>query len=99
MVVVGDGQHCAPFCSGEGGACPDEAIGDASASCEPFIASTMGSGQSCAMGEACPSGEACEGGDACHSILFWSCLLDCGPGGSCPAPMICTDQDRCAYPL
>src|SRR5690606_13259566 len=99
QVFVGDGQHCAPFCSGEGASCPSEGLGEATSSCQPFTNTGSGSGQSCAMGEACPPGEGCDGEGTCHTIAFWSCLIDCGPGGSCPEPMFCTNQGRCGYPL
>lgn len=97
-ITLGNGELCAPFCAGEGAACPDEGLGDATSSCEPFVDSNQGSGDDCSMGQACPLGEGCDGA-ACHSIVFWSCLIECGAGGSCPAPMICTGQNRCAYPL
>ncbi|MCA9638915.1 MAG: hypothetical protein KC420_22965, partial [Myxococcales bacterium] len=63
-----------------------------------FLDNNSGSGDDCSQGQTCPDGEGCQSG-SCQAILFWSCLIDCGPANECPAPMICTNQARCAYPL
>jgi len=96
-VDLGGGAiFCAPFCSGEGGACPQEALAEATGECSPFFQGG-GSGQACGGGEACPGAEQCNFG-SCQAVAFWGCLVLCGPVGECPEPMICTPSLRCAYP-
>jgi hypothetical protein len=96
-VDLGGGAiFCAPFCRGEGGACPQEELAQATGECSPFFKGG-GSGQACGGGEACPAEEQCNAG-ACDAVAFWGCLVLCGGGGECPAPMICTPSLRCAYP-
>jgi len=97
QVTVGDGQVCGPFCVDAESVCPDAELGDASSICEGFLGES-GSMIDCSMGEECIPGEECDMG-VCKSILFWSCLVECGPGSSCPEPMFCSDQNKCAYPL
>jgi hypothetical protein len=98
MITVGNGSLCAPFCAGDGAACPSEGLDSASSVCTPFLDSNSGSGDDCSEGQECPDNEGCQNG-SCQAILFWSCLIDCGPANECPAPLICTNQARCAYPL
>ncbi len=97
--VFGDGQACSPFCSETDMTCPSEGLGDATASCVGALAEAGGSMIDCSMGADCIPGELCDDMGFCRPVTYWSCLVECGAGGSCPEPMFCSDENTCAYPL
>jgi hypothetical protein len=97
--LVGDGQACSPFCSEADPTCPSEGLGDATATCVGALAEGGGSMIDCSMGAECIPGELCDEMGFCRPVTYWSCLVECGAGGSCPAPMFCSDENKCAYPL
>ncbi len=97
--LFGDGQACSPFCSETDMTCPSEGLGDASSSCVGALAEAGGSMIDCSMGAECIPGELCDDMGFCRPVTYWSCLVECGAGGSCPEPMFCSDENKCAYPL
>lgn len=91
------GSVCAPFCTGEGDACPSAATGDAMASCTPFE-ERGGSGTPCRDSDGCLGDEACGLDGTCIAVAFWACRLLCDAGQTCPDSMSCGAIGSCAYP-
>lgn len=96
-VTLPGAEVCAPFCNGEGDACPAAASGDATPTCTPF-AQAGGSEDPCDDSSTCPMGEACSVEGTCVSVAFWACRLLCDAGETCPDTMMCAGGLSCGYP-
>ena len=96
-VTLPGAEVCAPFCNGEGDACPAAATGDATSTCTPF-AQAGGSEDPCEDSSTCPMGEACSVEGTCVSVAFWACRLLCDAGETCPDTMTCAGGLSCGYP-
>ncbi|MBL4686620.1 MAG: hypothetical protein JKY37_18635, partial [Nannocystaceae bacterium] len=95
-VMLPDASLCAPFCTGEGDACPSAASGDAPAQCTPFL-NMSGSGDPCDDQTPCTDPELCGPEETCGEVAFWACQLACGSGEVCPDGMHCSAIGTCGY--
>jgi len=97
-VTLPGAEVCAPFCTGEGDACPAAATGDATPVCTPF-AQAGGSEDPCDDSSTCPMGEACSVEGTCVAVAFWACRLLCDQGETCPDTMMCAGALSCGYSM
>ena len=96
-VTLPGAEVCAPFCTGEGAACPAAATGNGTPICTPF-AQRGGSEDPCDDSSTCPEDEACSVEGICVSVAFWACRLLCDQGEACPDGMMCAGALSCGYP-